>query len=70
MLADNELSNLKSSKRPYPPDDTYGQPIGCCQSLNGKTELTELRIRTMLTAAELDAVLSKLVKGGRISIIP
>jgi len=39
-------------------------------SLNGKAEWTELRIRTKLRAAELDAVLSVLVKEDKISIIP
>jgi len=38
--------------------------------LNGKAEWTELRIRTKLRAAELDAVLSELAKEGKISIIP
>jgi predicted methyltransferase MtxX (methanogen marker protein 4) len=37
--------------------------------LSGKAEWTELRIRTKLKAADLDAVLSELVKDGRISII-
>ena len=39
-------------------------------SLNGKAEWTELRIRTKLKAAELDAVLSELLKEGKISIMP
>ena len=39
-------------------------------SLNGKAEWTELRIRTKLRAAELDAVLSELVKDGQVSVIP
>ena len=39
-------------------------------SLSGKAEWTELRIRTKLTGAELDTVLSKLTKDGRIRIIP
>jgi hypothetical protein len=38
-------------------------------SLNGKSEWSELRRRTKLRAAELDAVLSKLAKDGRISVI-
>jgi len=39
-------------------------------SLNGIAEWTELRIRTKLRAAELDAVLSDLAKDGKISIRP
>ena len=39
-------------------------------SLSGKAEWIELRLRTRLTAAELDAVLSELVKEDKISIIP
>jgi len=38
--------------------------------LSGKAEWIELRLRTRLTAAELDAVLSELVKEDKISIIP
>jgi hypothetical protein len=38
--------------------------------LNGKAEWTELRIRTKLRAAELDAVLYELAKEGKISIVP
>ena len=39
-------------------------------SLNGKAEWTELRIRTKLRAAELDAALCALAKEGKISIVP
>ena len=37
--------------------------------MSGKAEWTELRIRTKLKAAELDAVLCELVKEGKISIV-
>jgi len=37
--------------------------------LNGKAEWSELRKRTKLKAAELDAILSELVKAGKVSII-
>ena len=39
-------------------------------SSNGKAAWTRLCKRTRLTAAELDAFLSELVRDGRISIIP
>ena len=38
--------------------------------MNGKTEWTELRKRTKLTAAVPNAVLGELAKNGKISIIP
>jgi len=38
-------------------------------SLNGKAEWIELRLRTRLTAAKLDAILGELGKDGKISII-
>jgi len=54
-------------KRPKQPP--YDRILWSLVSLNGKAEWTELRIRTKLKAAELDAVLSELVKEGKISII-
>jgi len=39
-------------------------------SLNGKADLTELRKRTKLKAAELNPALNKLAKDGRILIVP
>jgi hypothetical protein len=47
----------------------YDRILWTLVSLNGESEWSKLRRRTKLRAAELDAVLSKLVKDGRISII-
>jgi len=55
-------------KRPKQPP--YDRILWALVSLNRKAGWTELRIRTKLKAAELDAVLSELVKDGRISIMP
>jgi len=47
----------------------YDRVLWKLVSLSGKAEWTELRIRTKLRAAELDAVLSELVTEDKISII-
>ena len=47
----------------------YDRVLWKLVSLSGKAEWTELRIRTKLRAAELDAVLSELVKEDKISIV-
>jgi hypothetical protein len=52
-----------------PEQPPYDRILWALVSLNGKAERTELRKRTKLKAAELDAVLSKLVKEGKVLII-
>jgi len=56
---------MERSKQP-----PYDRVLWKLVSLSGEAEWTELRIRTKLRAAELDAVLSELVKDGKISIRP
>jgi len=56
---------MKRSKQP-----PYDRILWTLVSLIGKIEGTELRRRTKLTSAELEAILDKLVKDDKISIIP
>jgi len=48
----------------------YDRVLWKLVSLSGKAEWTELRIRTKLRAAELDAALCELASDGKISIVP
>jgi hypothetical protein len=48
----------------------YDRILWSLVSLNGKAEWSELRKRTKMKAAELNAALDKLAKDGRILIVP